>query len=106
MRKLGIAAKLYLAFGSIFVLAVVASSVGWKGFERVTESQNSVIDQAIPGLRQAHQLSALNASIGAASLQLLRAANEPERLKISEALFFQVGQVNALLTISRKRASR
>ena len=97
MRKLGIAAKLYLAFGSIFVLAVVASSVGWKGFERVTESQNSVIDQAIPGLRQAHQLSALNASIGAASLQLLRAANEPERLKISEALFFQVGQVNALL---------
>jgi len=103
MRKLGIAAKLYLAFGSIFLLAVVASSVGWKGFERVTESQNSVIDQAIPGLQQAHQLSALNASIGAASLQLLRAANEPERLKISEALFLQVGRVNALLDDFQKK---
>jgi two-component system sensor histidine kinase TorS len=97
MRKLGIAAKLYLAFGSIFVLAVVASSIGWKGFERVTESQNSVIDQAIPGLRQAHQLSALNASIGAASLQLLRASDEEERVQISSALFSEVSQMNSLL---------
>ncbi len=70
MRKLGIAAKIYLAFGSIILMAAVASSIGWKGFERVTESQNSVIDQAIPGLRQAHRLSALNASIGAASASI------------------------------------
>lgn len=97
MRKLGIAAKLYLAFGSIFLLAVVASSVGWKGFMRVTESQNSVIDQAIPGLRHAHKLSALNASIGNSALQLLRANDEPERLKISSALFSEVNQVSALL---------
>ncbi len=82
MRKLGIAAKLYLAFGSIFLMAVVASSIGWKGFERVTDSQNSVIDKAIPGLRQAHQLSALNASIGAAGDQLLRASDESDREKI------------------------
>ncbi len=97
MRKLGIAAKLYLAFGSFFLMAVVTSSIGWKGFERVTNSQNSVIDQAIPGLRQAHQLSALNASIGAAAGQLLRASDEPERVKISDALFSEVSQVNALL---------
>ena len=97
MRKLGIAAKLYLAFGSIFLLAVVASSVGWKGFERVTDSQNSVIDQAIPGLRHAHQLSALNASIGADAQQLLRASDEPERERISSALFFDVNQVHALI---------
>ena len=97
MRKLGIAAKLYLAFGSIFLLAVVASSVGWKGFERVTDSQSSVIDQAIPGLRQAHQLSALNASIGAASRQLLRARDESERVRISSSLFSEVAEVNALL---------
>jgi len=97
MRKLGIAAKLYLAFGSIFLLAVVASSVGWKGFQRITDSQSSVIDQAIPGLRQAHQLSALNASIGAASHQLLRARDESERASISSALFSEVGQMKALL---------
>lgn len=97
MRKLGIAAKLYLAFGSIFLLAVVASSVGWKGFMHVTESQNSVIDQAIPGLRYAHQLSALNASIGADAQQLLRAGDEAERVKISKALFSEVNQVHALI---------
>ena len=97
MRKLGIAAKLYLAFGSILLLAAIASSIGWKGFERVTDSQNSVIDQAIPGLRQAHRLSALNASIGNASRQLLRASNESERAKISLALFSEVSQVNAML---------
>ncbi len=97
MRKLGIAAKLYLAFGSIFLLAAVASSIGWKGFERVSESQNLVIDQAIPGLRQAHRLSALNASIGNASRQLLRASDEPERINISLALFSEVDQVNVML---------
>ena len=97
MRKLGIAAKLYLAFGSIFLLAVIASSIGWKGFLRVTESQNAVIDQAIPGLRQAHRLSALNASIVAAASQLLRARDESERAKVSTVLFSEVAQVNALL---------
>ena len=97
MRTLGIAAKLYLAFGGIFLLAVIASSIGWKGFLRVTESQNSVIDQAIPGLRQAHRLSALNASIGAAASQLLRARDESERAKVSAVLFSEVAQVYALL---------
>ncbi|MFT5975267.1 MAG: two-component system sensor histidine kinase TorS [Gammaproteobacteria bacterium] len=97
MHRLGIAAKLYLAFGSIFLLAVVASSVGWKGFLQIAESQNSVIDQAIPGLRQAHRLSALNASIGAAAQQLLRANNELERIEISSELFSQVNLVHALL---------
>ena len=97
MRKLGIAAKLYLAFGSIFLLAIVASSVGWKGFQRVTDSQNSVIDQAIPGLRQAHQLSALNASIGALAQQLLRANDELERVNISSVLFHEVGQIHTLI---------
>ena len=97
MRKLGIATKIYLAFGGIFLMAAVASSIGWKGFERVTESQNSVIDQAIPGLRQAHRLSALNASIGAAAAQLLRVNNEAERVKISSDLFSEVDQVNILL---------
>ena len=87
MRKMRIAAKSYLAFGSIFVLAVVASSVGWKGFEDVTRSQSSVIDQAIPGLRQAHRLSSLNASIGALAQQLQRVQTEEERHTISTALF-------------------
>ncbi len=103
MRKLGIAAKLYLAFGSILLMAVVASSIGWKGFERVTDSQNSVIDQAIPGLRQAHQLSALNASIGAAAAQLLRASSELERNRVSEVLFSEVSQVNDLLDDFRQK---
>lgn len=97
MRRLGIAAKLYLAFGSIFVLAVVASSVGWKGFQHIADSQNSVIDQAIPGLRQAHQLSELNASIGASAQQLLRANNEVERKEVSAVLFSQVNLVQVLL---------
>lgn len=103
MRKLGIAAKLYLAFGSIFLLAVVASSIGWKGFQRVTDSQNSVIDQAIPGLRQAHQLSALNASILAAEQQLLRASDESERGEISSTLFSEVHQMNLLIDDFEKK---
>ena len=97
MRKLGIAAKLYLAFGGIFLLAVIASSIGWKGFQQVTDSQNSVIDQAIPGLRQAHQLASLNAAIGAEMQQLLRARDEPEREASSQLLYSKVAQINDLI---------
>ncbi|MEM7563840.1 MAG: TMAO reductase system sensor histidine kinase/response regulator TorS [Pseudomonadota bacterium] len=103
MRKLGIAAKIYLAFGGIILMAAVASSIGWKGFERVTESQNSVIDQAIPGLRQAHRLSALNASISASSAKLLRATTEVDRLSVSTELFAEVDQVNLLLDRFRQQ---
>lgn len=104
MRKLGIAAKLYLAFGSIFLLAVVASSVGWKGFLHISESQNSVIDQAIPGLRQAHKLSAINASISSSANQLIKASSDPERERISSDLFFQVVLVKDLLDDFQQKA--
>jgi two-component system sensor histidine kinase TorS len=104
MRKLGIAAKLYLAFGSIFLLAVVASSVGWNGFLRISESQNSVIDQAIPGLRKAHNLSAINASISSAASQLIKASSDPERERISSDLFFQVVLVKSLLDDFQQKA--
>ncbi len=97
MRRLGIATKLYLAFGSIFLLAGVAALVGWQGFQRIADSQNSVIDQAIPGLRQAHTLAAHNASIGAATQQLARAGDEAERKQISSVLFAHVESLNALL---------
>ena len=79
-------------------MAVIASSIGWDGFIRVTQSQSSVIDQAIPGLRKAHRLSALNASIGSYASQLIRAGDEIERDKISTALFSEVGQLNGLLS--------
>jgi two-component system sensor histidine kinase TorS len=104
MRKLGIAAKLYLAFGSIFLLAVAASSVGLQGFLHISESQNSVIDEAIPGLRQAHKLSAINASISSAANQLIKATSDPEREKISSDLFFQVVLVKSLLDDFQQKA--
>tara|TARA_B110000971_G_scaffold77064_1_gene79173 strand:+ start:12877 stop:15786 length:2910 start_codon:yes stop_codon:yes gene_type:complete len=104
MRKLGIAAKLYLAFGSIFLLAVTASSVGLQGFLHISESQNSVIDEAIPGLRQAHKLSAINASISSAANQLIKATSDSEREKISSNLFFQVVLVNSLLDDFQQKA--
>lgn len=104
MRKLGIAAKLYLAFGSIFLLAVTASSVGLQGFLNISESQNSVIDEAIPGLRQAHKLSAINASISSAANQLVKASSDPERERISSDLFFQVVLVKSLLDDFQQKA--
>ena len=102
MRKLGIASKLYLTFGGIILMAVVASSIGWKAFEDVSKSQTLVIDRAIPGLKHAHQLSALNASIGAYANQLLGAANEAERIKISNQLFLEVDQVKLLIDDFRR----
>ena len=97
MRKRGIAVKLYLAFGGIFLLAIIAALVGWQGFQRVADSQNSVIDQAIPSLRQAHKLSELNALIGAAAQRLVKSNNEAKREQHNAVLFVHVDSLNALL---------
>ena len=97
MRKFGIAAKLYLAFGGMFLLAITASIVGWQGFQRISDSQTSVIDQAIPGLRKAHRLAALNTSTSAAAQQLLRARDNAERERTSRVLFAHIDALNELL---------
>ncbi|MEM7209687.1 MAG: TMAO reductase system sensor histidine kinase/response regulator TorS [Pseudomonadota bacterium] len=95
MRKFGIATKLYLAFGGMFVLATVASVVGWQGFARISDSQTSVIDRAIPELRQAHRLVEINAAIGVAEQRLLRSESELARDIASGVLFAHIDALNA-----------
>ncbi|MGI9301627.1 MAG: TMAO reductase system sensor histidine kinase/response regulator TorS [Gammaproteobacteria bacterium] len=97
MRTLGIATKLFLAFGGIFALAFIAALVAWQGFQRIADTQNVVIDHAIPGLRHAHQLAETNALIGSASLSLTRASTEQQRQRVSTILFDHVKALRDLL---------
>lgn len=97
MRTLGIATKLFLAFGGIFVLAFIAALVGWQGFQRIADTQNEVIDQAIPGLRHAHRLAEVNALIGSASQSLARVTEESTRQQISQVVFEHVKALRELL---------
>ena len=103
MPMRGITAKLFIAFGGSILLALLAAAVGWQGFERIAESQNTVIDEAIPDLRQNHALAELNASIGRAAQQLVQVRNESERVRASTTLFGHVNELNALLDEFRQQ---
>ena len=71
MIKTSITAKLLFAFGAIAVLTMVAAGVGIVGFQRIATTQNSVINQAIPVLQDAHALAAINERVSASAQRLL-----------------------------------
>ena len=94
--NLGIGSKLLLAMILTISLLVIAAATGWLGYERVASKQNSVIDDAIPAMIAAHRLTEINASLATAAPALLGVSSEPERIKITNTISFQLQQLNDL----------
>jgi len=94
--NLGIGSKLLLAMILTISLLVIAAATGWLGYERVASKQNSVIDDAIPAIIAAHRLTEINASLATAAPALLGVSSEPERIKITNTIGFQLQQLNDL----------
>ena len=91
--NLGVGSKLLLAMILTISLLLVAAVIGWQGYERVASKQNSVIDEAIPSIIAAHNLTEINASLATAAPALLGVTNEPERKKITATIEYQLQQL-------------
>ncbi|NKB76591.1 MAG: TMAO reductase system sensor histidine kinase/response regulator TorS [Gammaproteobacteria bacterium] len=86
MVKISITAKLLIAFGAVALLSLFAAGVGIIGFQRISTTQNSVINQAIPVLKDAHDLTRINSKIGAFAQRLLDVSDRQQYEKTSELL--------------------
>ncbi|NKB62011.1 MAG: TMAO reductase system sensor histidine kinase/response regulator TorS [Gammaproteobacteria bacterium] len=86
MVKISITAKLLIAFGAVALLSLFAAGVGIFGFQRISTTQNSVINQAIPVLKDAHALTRINTRIGAFAQRLLDVSDQRQYEETSEQL--------------------
>ncbi|MFT5110805.1 MAG: two-component system sensor histidine kinase TorS [Parasphingorhabdus sp.] len=86
LSRLSISAKLLLAFGGTFTLAIIIAVTAWYGFENIAISQQSVIGNAIPTMREAQQLAEINAGIVASAGRLAKSTSEADRALVNEFL--------------------
>ena len=96
--KFGIGNKLFLGFGSMIILSIVTSVVLWDRFQDIANTQQLVIENAIPAMNEAQQLSELSAGIIASAPELVKVNNEPERIVAFQNIKSRIRQVDELLS--------
>ena len=104
MIKTSITAKLLFAFGAIAVLAMVAAGVGIVGFQRIATTQNSVINQAIPVLQDAHALAAINERVSASAQRLLDSDDVSQYEAASQSLKQHVVEFKSAIDLLENQA--
>ncbi len=93
----GIGSKLFLAVGSMIILYILTSLVMWYRFQDIANTQQSVIQNAIPAMNEAQQLAELSALIIASVPDLVKVSDEGERVLALQNVNTHIDKVNELL---------
>lgn len=96
--RLGIASKLFLAFGIVGLLAVLCAAVGLYGFAQVRTAQNEVVDHAVPAMADALRLAELSATLAATAPLLAASDNDIERSANASLLASNGVELKQLIT--------
>lgn len=97
-----IGSKLLYSFLAITVLMITASIIGISGFSFVAQTEKRVVNDAIPSMLEARQVSELSSRIINSSQQLTNAKDDSERKQAGSVLF---NQLNRLLDHIRSLGS-
>jgi len=76
--RFAIGAKLLLSFSGLAILSILTAGVSWKSLTEVTDSQSQILNQDIPTIKHALELSRDSAELTGAA-PLLLAATDTER---------------------------
>ncbi len=94
-RTLGIRGKLFLAFGAVAALTVLASLVSVLAFGSIARMMGRITDENLPAMGLSLRLSKTSAEIAAAAPSLLAAGNETARAEAQRALTSLPTQLNS-----------
>jgi methyl-accepting chemotaxis protein len=86
--RLGISAKLQLAFSVVTALTILAAAVGLLSFSAIEGGLRRVVNQQMPAMINAMRLSVINGNISAAAARFISAKTDADR-KITIALMAQ-----------------
>ncbi|MDN3678740.1 TMAO reductase system sensor histidine kinase/response regulator TorS [Vibrio tapetis subsp. quintayensis] len=88
-----IGSKLLYSFLAITVLMITASLIGISGFSFVAKTEQRVVNDAIPSMIEARQVSELSSRIINSSQQLTNAKDDVERKQAGAILFNQLDRL-------------
>ncbi len=95
--KFGIRERLFLAFGSVAALTVIASTVAWFSFGKLSDNLDQIVAINIPAVTLAARLAETGAVISATAPALIAAEDEPARERTWKALSESLKATEALL---------
>ena len=95
--KFGIGNKLFLGFASMILLSIITSAVLWDRFQDIADTQKTVIEDAIPAMREAQRLTEFSAGIIASAPELVKVNNEAERNRVFLDIKSRIREVYTLL---------
>jgi methyl-accepting chemotaxis protein len=102
--RVGLAGKLFLAFGAVAGMAVLAAGAGLVTQQRLDASLGTVASESLPATRAALQLAAGSAQLAAAAPALAAAASAQEAAQARAALDQARGRVEQQLAAVLARA--
>ena len=77
--RLGVSAKLQLAFGAVVGLTVLAAAVGFVSFSAIKNGLQHVVNHQMPTMTNAMRLSVISGSISAAAARFISAKTDDDR---------------------------
>ncbi|MEQ8347620.1 MAG: HAMP domain-containing methyl-accepting chemotaxis protein [Sneathiellaceae bacterium] len=96
-RRSSIRSRLYLAFGGVAALTVVAAAVAWLSFDNVRASFDEMVGGDVPAMTAALELAVESASLSAAAPALAGAADSAARAATMADLERRSAQIDALI---------
>ena len=104
-RRFGVRHKLYLAFGGIAALTIVATAIAAVFFDRINGALSEVVDDRLPAVIVSLNLAAQSAQLAAAAPALAVAATEAERVERANQIRLLGETIQEALEQMRKTAA-
>ena len=93
----GIRGRLFLAFGALSALTLLASSIGWISHNRLGDELNTVVEESIYALSLMADLKEQGATVTSIAPTLMAAKDDDTRVKIWQGLQRNMGTMIGLL---------
>ena len=100
---MSIGVKLFIAFGLVVLLSVLAALVGWFGYAQVRGAQEIVTASAIPAMSEAQELAQVSGGIAAAAPVLAAAGSDQQRASQAALLGQRSQRIHDLIESIKKR---
>ncbi len=98
MKFNSIANKLLFAYGAIALLLLLAAAIGLGGFQNVSNTQDSVVNKAVPVLRNAHEVTELNSRLSAIVQSMDKALSDQQRKQTLDLLDHHIQAFSPLVS--------
>ncbi len=103
--RFGIKSRLFLAFGSVATLTILACGIAWFAFNGVDRAFQAATERSVPAMTEALRLQAEAAALAATAPQLAAADSEAQRQSVVGALNQRLAQLEENLNALAARGA-